>query len=183
MFLTTRLLGRDEISPLLRLRRFSSFSLVHSIIYTQHNSTSQETDITHLAKEPSFAIIFPNSTELQTWMYVYSRKKSEHHITSHHITSRYIRRSHLQVFYAYTYGSFCWFALQALPLIVSPTIIITLLSPEVREPTALETYFCRSLGMALLTLGIMVVLLTGSVPLTSSISESRSISLPLPACT
>jgi hypothetical protein len=69
-------------------------------------------------------------------------------------------------------------------------MIITLLSPEVREPTGqsttsyfqatahnllvLEEYFSRSLGMALITLGIMTVLLTGSVPLTSSISESKS---------
>ncbi|PQE06433.1 substrate-specific transmembrane transporter protein [Rutstroemia sp. NJR-2017a WRK4] len=35
----------------------------------------------------------------------------------------------------------------------------------------LEEYFSRSLGMTLLTLGIMIVLLTGSVPLTSSISD------------
>jgi hypothetical protein len=98
-------------------------------------------------------------------------------------TSHYIRRSHLQVFYAYTYGTAAWLALQALPLIVSPTIIIALLSPDVREPTALETYFSRSLGMTLLALGIMVVLLTGSVPLTSRISDSRPISLPLSART
>jgi hypothetical protein len=96
-------------------------------------------------------------------------------------TSHYIRRSYLQVFYAYTYGTASWLAVQALPLIVSPTIIITLLSPDVREPTALETYFSRSLGMTLLALGIMVVLLTGSVPLTSSISDSRLTSLPLSA--
>jgi hypothetical protein len=41
----------------------------------------------------------------------------------------------LKVFYAYTYGSAGWLALQSLPLIISPTIMITLLSPEVREPT------------------------------------------------
>ena len=71
---------------------------------------------------------------------------------------------------------------------MSPTIVTTLLSPEIREPTgqlscsniyldadsrvALEFYFARSLGIALVTLGTLVVLLTGSVPLTSSLSDS-----------
>ncbi|KAM3071331.1 hypothetical protein ACMFMG_008923 [Clarireedia jacksonii] len=80
----------------------------------------------------------------------------------------------MDVFYSYTYGTAGWLALQAAPLIISPTIIITILSPEVREATVLEEYFSRSLGMTLLTLGIMVVVLTGSVPLTSSISETTS---------
>jgi hypothetical protein len=92
-----------------------------------------------------------------------------------------------KVFYTYTYSSAAWLTLQALPLITSPTIMVTLLSPEVREPTgkflncllkppksnnypALEDYFSRSLGIALLTIGILLILLTGSVPLTSSIS-------------
>ncbi|ESZ93624.1 hypothetical protein SBOR_6002 [Sclerotinia borealis F-4128] len=80
----------------------------------------------------------------------------------------------MDVFYAYTYGTAGWLALQAVPLIISPTIIITMLSPEVRDPTSLEEYFSRSLGITLLTLGIMVVLLTGSVPLTSSISDTTT---------
>jgi len=41
----------------------------------------------------------------------------------------------MDVFYLYSYGSFGWLALQAAPLIISPTMIITLLSPEVREAT------------------------------------------------
>jgi hypothetical protein len=40
-----------------------------------------------------------------------------------------------KVFYSYTYGTAAWLALEAAPLIISPTIIITLLSPDVREPT------------------------------------------------
>jgi len=43
--------------------------------------------------------------------------------------------NHIKVFYAYTYGTAAWFTLQAAPLIVSPTIILTLLNPEVREPS------------------------------------------------
>ncbi|TVY73469.1 hypothetical protein LSUE1_G005128 [Lachnellula suecica] len=80
----------------------------------------------------------------------------------------------MDVFYFYSYGTAGWLALQAAPLIVSPTIILTMLSPEVREASALEEYFSRSLGLTLLTLGIMVVLLTGSVPLTSSLSDTTS---------
>ena len=37
--------------------------------------------------------------------------------------------------------------------------------------TALEVYFSRTLGFTLLTLGILTVLLTGSVPLSSSLAE------------
>ena len=41
----------------------------------------------------------------------------------------------MDVFYAYTYGTAGWLFTQALPMIVSPTIMVTLLSPDVREPT------------------------------------------------
>lgn len=65
-------------------------------------------------------------------------------------------------------------ATQAAPLIASPTMIVALLSPEVREASTLEVYFSRTLGLALLTLGALTVLLTGSVPLSSSLSEGAS---------
>merc|ERR1712093_786577 len=89
----------------------------------------------------------------------------------------------MDVFYTYSYGSAAWLALQAAPLIVSPTIIITLLSPDVREASPLEQYFSRSLGLTLLTLGIMIVLLTGSVPLTSSISDTTKAPYAVPVLT
>ncbi len=38
-------------------------------------------------------------------------------------------------------------------------------------PSALEDYFCRSLGMTLVALGVITILLTGSVPLTSTFAE------------
>ncbi|KZF26389.1 hypothetical protein L228DRAFT_11537 [Xylona heveae TC161] len=80
----------------------------------------------------------------------------------------------MDVFYYYTYGTAAWLGLQATPLLVSPTLIVTMLSTEVREPTVLEAYFCRALGMALLTVGVLTILLTGSVPLTSSFSETAT---------
>lgn len=45
-------------------------------------------------------------------------------------------------------------------------IIIAALSPDVREPTPLESYLCRALALTLCAFGILVVILTGSVPLT-----------------
>lgn len=50
-------------------------------------------------------------------------------------------------------------------------MIVALLSPEVREASTLEVYFSRTLGFTLLTLGMLTVLLTGSVPLSSSLTE------------
>ncbi|KAF2085187.1 hypothetical protein K490DRAFT_47520, partial [Saccharata proteae CBS 121410] len=78
----------------------------------------------------------------------------------------------LQVFYSYTYGTAGWFALQAAPLVTSPTIIVAMLSPEVREATVLEVYFSRMLGLTLVAMGVLNVLLTGSVPLSSRLSTS-----------
>jgi hypothetical protein len=49
----------------------------------------------------------------------------------------------------------------------NPTaIIIATLSPDVREPTPLESYLCRALAFTLLAFGFLVVILTGSVPMT-----------------
>jgi hypothetical protein len=80
-----------------------------------------------------------------------------------------------KVYYFYSYGTAAWMALQAAPLIASPTMIVTLLSPEVREPSTLEVYFSRTLGFCLLTIGILNVLLTGSVPLSSRLTEGMYI--------
>ncbi|PSN73030.1 hypothetical protein BS50DRAFT_176796 [Corynespora cassiicola Philippines] len=82
----------------------------------------------------------------------------------------------MDVYYFYSYGTAAWMALQALPMISSPTMIITLLSPKPEEPSTLETYFSRSLGFALLTIGVLNVLLTGSVPLTSRLAEPATTS-------
>ncbi|CAE7012012.1 hypothetical protein CFE70_002163 [Pyrenophora teres f. teres 0-1] len=82
----------------------------------------------------------------------------------------------MDVYYFYSYGTAAWLATQAAPLITSPTMIVALLSPEVREATTLEVYFSRSLGFTLIALGILTVLLTGSVPLSSRLSEGATTS-------
>ncbi|KAI9836128.1 MAG: hypothetical protein M1837_003462 [Sclerophora amabilis] len=78
----------------------------------------------------------------------------------------------MDVYYGYSYSSAAWLAIQAGPLIISPTMIIAMLSPEVRAATMVEVYLSRSLGFALLTIALLSIILTGSIPLTSSLSES-----------
>lgn len=76
--------------------------------------------------------------------------------------------------------------MQAIPLALTPSavfclyrglifvaIIIATLSPDVREPTPLESYLCRSLAFTLVAFGVLVVVLTGSVPLTVSFVEGE----------
>lgn len=59
-------------------------------------------------------------------------------------------------------------------MLISPRLITTMLSAEVRDATDLEHYLARFLGMTLLALAALNILLTGSVPLTSSLREGVS---------
>ncbi|KAF8422051.1 hypothetical protein EV426DRAFT_607349 [Tirmania nivea] len=77
----------------------------------------------------------------------------------------------MDVYYFYNYLSSGWMVLQAIPLLTTPTIIITLLSPSVREITQLESYLSRSLSLTLLLLSLLTLLLTGSLPLTTSLAQ------------
>jgi len=77
----------------------------------------------------------------------------------------------MDVFYSYTYGTGGWLAIQAMPLIISPTMIVALLSPEVREASTLEVYFSRTLGFTFIAVAVLCILLTGSVPLSSRLGE------------
>ncbi|TKW52603.1 hypothetical protein CTA1_12729 [Colletotrichum tanaceti] len=68
----------------------------------------------------------------------------------------------------FSFGNLGWLATQAVPLIIWPRFITNLLRPEGYQAAgSLEDYFARSLGFALLTLGLLVVTLTGAVPLTA----------------
>ncbi|KAF2019061.1 hypothetical protein BU24DRAFT_111725 [Aaosphaeria arxii CBS 175.79] len=82
----------------------------------------------------------------------------------------------MDVYYFYSYGSAAWLTLQAAPMIISPTMIVALLSPEVREASTLEVYFSRSLGFSLIIIGLLSILLTGSVPLSSRLTEETGAS-------
>ncbi|EAS36258.3 uncharacterized protein CIMG_12770 [Coccidioides immitis RS] len=78
----------------------------------------------------------------------------------------------MDVFYMYTYGTGAWLSLQGLTLVASPKLIIALLLDEPRPPSGLEVYFARSLGLTLITLSVLTVILTGSIPLTSEYAIS-----------
>ncbi|KAH6898431.1 hypothetical protein B0T10DRAFT_555749 [Thelonectria olida] len=68
----------------------------------------------------------------------------------------------------YSFGNLAWLSTQAVPLILWPSFIGSLLRPEYEPASSLEIYFARSLGFALLTLGLVVVVLSGAIPLTSA---------------
>ena len=53
----------------------------------------------------------------------------------HDRTIRFHHPLTMDVFYAYTYSTAAWFGIQAVPLIISPKLIITALSTEARKPT------------------------------------------------
>ncbi|GAO49032.1 hypothetical protein G7K_3193-t1 [Saitoella complicata NRRL Y-17804] len=80
----------------------------------------------------------------------------------------------MDVYHGYSYGTALWGALQSLPLLASPTMIVTLLSPEIREPSPLEIYLTRGLGLTLLSFSILSLLLTGAIPLTSSLRATTA---------
>ncbi|WZH40025.1 uncharacterized protein QYS62_000952 [Fusarium acuminatum] len=81
---------------------------------------------------------------------------------------------------SYSYGNIAWLSTQALPLILFPSFVGSLLKPEAQASTALETYFGRSLGFALLALGLTIVVLSGALPLDSTSKGNHFLSYVLP---
>ncbi|KAJ5168238.1 GPN-loop GTPase 1 [Penicillium canariense] len=77
----------------------------------------------------------------------------------------------IKVFQTYTYSTAAWLSLQSVPLMVGPSMIVAMLLDETRPASSIEIYFARCLGFSLLTIAVLTVMLTGSIPLTSSISE------------
>jgi len=74
----------------------------------------------------------------------------------------------------YSFGNLAWLSTQAVPLIIWPSSIGALLRVEDATTSSLEAYFARSLGFALLALGLIVVLLSGAVPLGSEVDAPRN---------
>ncbi|CRG84822.1 Putative acetyltransferase C18B11,09c [Talaromyces islandicus] len=76
--------------------------------------------------------------------------------------------SDMDKFYVYTYAATAWLAIQGLTLAATPRLIVTLLLDDTRAvPTDIETYLSRSLGLALLAIAMLVISLSGLLPLTS----------------
>ncbi|EGC43127.1 conserved hypothetical protein [Histoplasma capsulatum var. duboisii H88] len=80
----------------------------------------------------------------------------------------------MDVFYAYTYSTAAWLSLQGIPLVATPKMIIMILLDESRPPAMLEIYFARCFGLSLLAIAAMTIMLTGSIPLSSSAAYSIS---------
>ncbi|KIW06555.1 uncharacterized protein PV09_02985 [Verruconis gallopava] len=74
----------------------------------------------------------------------------------------------MEVLSAYSFATAGWFTLQSIPLILSPKLIVTMLSLNLHEASPLEIYFSRSLGCALLTMAALNLLLTGAMPWSST---------------
>lgn len=74
----------------------------------------------------------------------------------------------MDVFVFYAGATAAWNTIQGLTLVFSPTLISTMLKPEPTKVTELESYLCTALGLAVITLGALCVLLTGAIPLSSS---------------
>lgn len=73
--------------------------------------------------------------------------------------------THVQTYRAYNLGTSAYLALQSLPLILSPKMIVSMLASEPRTITDVETYMLRALGFALMALSITALLLSGILPL------------------
>lgn len=76
-----------------------------------------------------------------------------------------------QVFHAYTLSTAAYLALQSLPLLLTPRLLVGLLASEPRRTTDVEGYLARSCGLALLALSILLLLQTGVLPAASPSSS------------
>ncbi|KAK4040046.1 hypothetical protein C8A01DRAFT_35918 [Parachaetomium inaequale] len=89
----------------------------------------------------------------------------------------------------YSVASLAWLATQAVPLIIWPSLISTLLQVDGPPPqgpqygaanASLEQYFARSLGLAQLALGALLLVLSGALPLNSA-ADAPDTSAPTPS--
>jgi hypothetical protein len=79
----------------------------------------------------------------------------------------------LQVFTPYALATTAYLTLQSVPLLLTPSLIISLLCAEPRKATDLELYFCRTLGLALLTYSATILPLTGVLPTTTFTTSDK----------
>ncbi|CAN8098736.1 unnamed protein product [Discula destructiva] len=72
----------------------------------------------------------------------------------------------------YSFATLAWLSAQSICLMTWPTFVSSLLTSDYQHAKFAEQYFARSLGFAQFTLGLVVVCLTGAVPLTTSVDNS-----------
>ncbi|EGO52607.1 hypothetical protein NEUTE1DRAFT_142486 [Neurospora tetrasperma FGSC 2508] len=84
----------------------------------------------------------------------------------------------------YAFASLGWLSLQAVPLIVWPTFISSMLTENGGHAHApavvnvVETYFARYLGFSQLTIGLLIVTLSGALPLTTNVTSPNDPNSP-----
>ncbi|KAK3498330.1 hypothetical protein B0T13DRAFT_259155 [Neurospora crassa] len=84
----------------------------------------------------------------------------------------------------YAFASLGWLSLQAVPLIVWPTFISSMLTENAGHAHApavvnvVETYFARYLGFSQLTIGLLIVTLSGALPLTTNVTSPNDPNSP-----
>jgi len=89
----------------------------------------------------------------------------------------------------YSTASLAWLATQAVPLIIWPSLISTLLQADgpaqglqySAANASLEHYFARSLGLSQLALGSLLLILSGALPLNSAVDTPDAPSDPTPS--
>ncbi|KAK5096834.1 hypothetical protein LTS08_007324 [Lithohypha guttulata] len=87
-----------------------------------------------------------------------------------------VENKDLSGFFAYTYGTAAWLGLQSATLILTPKLVVNLLAVDESHHTSdIEVYFARSLGFALTILAIIVLFFTGTVPISTSVSQPISL--------
>ncbi|KAJ9157826.1 hypothetical protein NKR23_g58 [Pleurostoma richardsiae] len=71
----------------------------------------------------------------------------------------------------YSFSTLGWLSIQAMPLILWPTFISSMLVNEYQPANSVEAYFARSLGFTQLALSLVLVCLSGALPLTSMVDN------------
>ncbi|KAK4560352.1 hypothetical protein LTR86_005548 [Recurvomyces mirabilis] len=80
----------------------------------------------------------------------------------------------MDVHHLYAFATTGYLTLQSLPLLFTPSLIVSLLASEPRRITDLETYLCRSSAFTLLAFAVLILLLTGVIPSTNSWDASAT---------
>ncbi|KAM3418609.1 hypothetical protein BST61_g4586 [Cercospora zeina] len=80
--------------------------------------------------------------------------------------------SKMDTYKLYNAATSGYLALQALPLLVSPKLIVNMLAAEPRQITEVETYMLRALGFALVALAAFTLLLSGLLPVSPPSASS-----------
>ncbi|WPG99227.1 Hypothetical protein R9X50_00203800 [Acrodontium crateriforme] len=93
----------------------------------------------------------------------------------------------MEVFHAYSIGTSAWLTIQALPLLFTPNLLVSMLSAHPRDTTELEYYLSRTLAIVFLGFAALSLVLSGLLPVGPSGKEdsetSKAYAVPSMVCT